>query len=250
MDATTVAIITGSSRGLGHALARGLLAPDTCLFTVARSHDAELASLAADAGAQVQQIQCDLANPAAAERVATQIVSSLPTGARRYLLINNAGTVEPIAQADNLTKGAAITAAFSLNVTSVILLSSAFVQAVKPLQADSRILNISSGAGRNPTPGWSVYCATKAAVDHYTRVLASENHGVRVVSLAPGVVDTSMQAAIRSSASADFPNVARFTQLHEQGQLSSPADTAGRILRYLARDDFGTTVLDDSRNYD
>jgi len=251
MQATTVAIVTGASRGLGQALARGLLARDTWLLTIARTHDAELAAQAEQAGASLQQVQCDLANPAATERVATQIVASLPPGAQRYLLINNAGTVEPVAQADHLTQAAAITAAFSLNVTSVMLLTAAFLQAVSPQQqAVRRVLNISSGAGRSPVPGWGVYCATKAALDLYTRVLASENHGVQAVALAPGVIDTAMQQTIRASDQADFPNLPRFTQLYEQGQLASPQDTAARILRFLARDDFGTTVLDDIRNYD
>src|SRR3546814_7229399 len=144
---------------------------------------------------------------------------------------------------------AAITAAFNLNVTSVILLTAAFLRAVKPLQADCRILNISSGAGRNPMPGWGVYCATKAALDHYTQVLHAENHGVRIAALAPGVIDTGMQEKIRCSHANDFPSVERFAQMHEQGQLSSPADVAARILRYIDHDSFGATVLDDIRNY-
>ncbi|TEA78013.1 SDR family oxidoreductase [Allopusillimonas ginsengisoli] len=250
MQATTVAIVTGASRGLGQALAMGLLGPDTYLCTVARTRNTELAARAAQSGAQLQQIQCDLADPAAAEQTATRIMGSLPTDAQRYLLINNAGIVDPVGQADQLLQASAITAALTLNITSVMLLTAAFVQASKPRQADSRILNISSGAGRNPTPGWSVYCASKAALDHYTRVLACENHGVRAVALAPGVIDTAMQHAIRGAAPADFPNVAKFQQLHEQGQLSSPEATAARILRYIVRDDFGDTVLDDIRNYD
>ncbi|MGP1615597.1 MAG: SDR family NAD(P)-dependent oxidoreductase, partial [Pollutimonas bauzanensis] len=112
-----------------------------------------------------------------------------------------------------------------------------------------RILNISSGAGRNPTAGWGVYCATKAALDHYTQVLHAENHGARVASLAPGVIDTGMQEKIRGSDAASFPNVERFAQMHEQGQLSSPGAVAEKILRYLAHDDFGATVLDDIRNH-
>ncbi|MDS1141341.1 SDR family oxidoreductase [Pusillimonas sp. SM2304] len=249
MEPSTVAIVTGATRGLGQALAQGLMQADTRLITVARSHSPELAARAEQTGCVLQQVQSDLANPAAAERVAKQVVAGLPPGAKRYLLINNAGTVAPIHQATELDNAAAITAAFSLNVTSVMLITAAFLQAVKPLLADCRIVNISSGAGRNPTPGWGVYCATKAALDHYTRVLQSENHGVRIVSLAPGVVDTGMQETIRGSATTDFPNVERFTQLHQQGQLALPADVAARILRYVAHDDFGANVLDDIRNH-
>src|SRR5690606_3138496 len=249
MESTTVAIVTGASRGLGQALALGLLQSGTRLITVARSHDEVLDRQAQESGCSLQQVQTDLASPAAVERVARQILSNLPSGAKRYLLINNAGTVDPISQASELHNAAAITAAFNLNITSVILLTAAFLQAVKPMQADCRILNISSGAGRNPMPGWGVYCATKAALDHYTQVLHAENHGVRIAALAPGVIDTGMQEKIRGSHASDFPNVERFAQMHAQGQLSSPADVAARILRYIDHDSFGATVLDDIRNY-
>lgn len=248
MEASTVAIVTGASRGLGHALAAGLLKPGTHLVSIARSDNAELGRQASACGATLQQVQADLSDPAAAQACAETVMAGLPQQAQRYLLINNAGTVEPINQAHDLTDARAVARAFDLNVTSVIVLTAAFLRAT-PAAADRRILNISSGAGRNPMPGWGVYCATKAALDHYTQVLNAENHGLRVASLAPGVVDTGMQEKIRSSDASQFPNVERFAQMHEQGQLSSPTAVAEKILRYLADDNFGTTVLDDIRNH-
>lgn len=245
----TVAIITGASRGLGQSLALNLLGHTTQLFTLARSHNPVLASEAEHHGYPLQQIQVDLANPQATEMAAHTLMEQLPTGATRYLLINNAGTVDPMAQANQLDTAHAITAAFNLNVTSVMLLTSAFLNRVKPLQADARIMNISSGAGRNPTPGWGVYCATKAALDLYTRVTDAEQHGVRIVSIAPGVVDTSMQSSIRDASPEHFPNVARFQSLHNQGQLASPDSVAQRLLNYLNDPSFGHTVIDDIRNY-
>ncbi|NYT61107.1 SDR family oxidoreductase [Alcaligenaceae bacterium] len=248
MDISTVAIITGASRGLGHALALGLLQPGAQLITIARSHDAALEQQAASAGCLLQQVQADLSDPAAAGACAAKVMASLPQGAQRYLLINNAGTVAPIKQAADLTDANAIAAAFNLNVTSLIALSSAFLHATQGA-TDRRILNISSGAGRNPMPGWGVYCATKAAVDLYSQVVHAENHGVRIVSLAPGVIDTGMQKQIRSSDAASFPNVERFAQMHEEGQLATPAAVAQKILHYIAHDSFGSTVLDDIRNH-
>ena len=248
MDASTVAIVTGASRGLGHALAYGLLKPDTHVISIARSDNAELDRQAAACGATLQQVRADLSDPAAAQACAETVMAGLPRQAQRYLLINNAGSVEPISQANDLTDALAVARAFDLNVTSVIVLIAAFLRAT-PNTSDRRILNISSGAGRNPTPGWGVYCATKAALDHYTQVLNAENHGLRVVSLAPGVIDTGMQEKIRSSDASQFPNVDRFAQMHEQGQLSSPTVVAEKILRYMAHDSFGATVLDDIRNH-
>src|SRR5690606_22458589 len=131
MELSTVAIITGASRGLGQALALGLLKPDTQLITLARSHNAALAAQAAKSGVQLQQVQVDLADPSAAAQSAKQVMAALPRDAQRYLLINNAGTVEPINQAHDLTDAAAIATAFNLNVTSVMLLTSAFLQATQ-----------------------------------------------------------------------------------------------------------------------
>jgi len=246
---TTAAIVTGASRGLGQALAVGLMGPHTQLITVSRSHDDILAEHAEATGCALWQARIDLSDVQAAETGARQIMARLHGSAQRYILINNAGTVDPVCRASDLSSARQISAAFSLNVFSVMLLSAAFLNATKSLNADRRILNISSGAGRNPTAGWGVYCATKAAVDRYSQVLDTEQHGVKIAALAPGVIDTRMQEHIRSRDPADFPDLNRFIKLHEQSKLPSADAVAARILRYLDSDDFGATVLDDIRNY-
>lgn len=247
----TIAILTGASSGIGAGLARGLCRTGTRLITLARRVDPELTALAQSHGVELEQIQVDLSDVQAAEDVARRICDALPRDAKRYLLINNAGTVEPVAAVGELTRGAAINAAFTLNVSAVIMLTARFVAAVQDLQADRRVLNISSGAGRNPNAGWGVYCATKAALDMYTRVLKQEqgDHGVRTVALAPGIVDTRMQQTIRASDPASFPALAKFQEFHATGKLAAPSEVATRILAYLDRNDFGTTEIDDIRNY-
>ena len=248
----TVAILTGASRGLGAALARALLArPGMRLITVARRADPDLAAHALSLGASLRQVQADLSDPAAAQRTAQEICDGLPEGARRYLLINNAGTLGPVARADQLDDAAAIATAFNLNVTAPMVLTSRFLSATQGLSNDRRVLNISSGAGRNPNAGWDVYCATKAALDMATRVAnkEAEAHGARLVSMAPGIVDTDMQANIRTSDPDSFPSLAQFQAFHAEGKLSSPANVANRILAYLDRDDFGSTEIDDIRHY-
>ena len=106
----------------------------------------------------------------------------------------------------------------------------------------TRIAHISSGAGRRPLPGWSVYCATKAAVDHHAVTVSSEGHdGVRIVAIRPGVVDTDMQGDIR--ASEGFPLRADFVAMKERGQLTSAADAARAVLAIVHADDFGGAPL-------
>ena len=88
----TIAILTGASRGIGAAMARGLAKPGTRLITLARREDPELAAYARSQDVQLEQLSVDLSDLAAAEAAARRICDALPRDASRYLLINNAGT--------------------------------------------------------------------------------------------------------------------------------------------------------------
>jgi len=254
----TIVILTGASRGLGAALARVAAADGVHLVTLARRSDAELAKAVTAAGGLHTGIAADLADDAGMALAAREVARVLGASqAERVLLINNAGSVEPVDVASKLTDTAAIGRALALNVTAVIGLTAAVLSALPDTAVDCRVLNISSGAGRGPTPGWTVYCATKAAVDIATRVLNAEQRAassgddrIKAVALAPGVIDTDMQATIRGQAAERFPALDRFQALHDDGRLTAPTAVAQRIYAYLNRDDFGTTEIDDIRNYD
>jgi sepiapterin reductase len=252
MTIHTYAVVTGASRGIGRALACELAVAGVKLITLSRHEETALATLARHQGAHLEQIEVDLSSLEAAERAAGQVAALLAPGAKNYLLINNAGTVHPVAAASSLTDGDAIAQAFDLNVAAVMLMTARFTQAVSGYTgAVRRVMNISSGAGRSPTAGWAVYCATKAALDMYTRVFNAEQgpNGVRAVSMAPGIVDTGMQATIRSSDPAQFPALAKFKEFKESGALANPADVAARLLAYLGQDNYGSVEIDDIRNY-
>ena len=96
--------------------------------------------------------------------------------------------------------------------------------------------------------GWSIYCATKAALDHHARaVVADKLPGLRVESLAPGVVDTQMQAQIRDTTIERFPGRERFEAMKRDGALASPAQSAELIVAHLLSDAYGETVDSDIR---
>ena len=261
-DANTFVLISGASRGLGAALAREYLACGARVTTVSRRADPELATLAAHQNATLTPIEADLSTVEGTLHAATEVRAVLqsqmpPAGAgvvglQRYIVINNAGSVEPVNVAQALNDPQAITRAFSLNVTAAMTLTAAVLSSLEGNNRHCRIVNISSGAGRSPTSGWSVYCATKAALDMATRVLNTEQSGsgVRAVALAPGVVDTDMQVTLRDQDTQRFPARERFVSMHAQGKLRSAQAVAESIFKYLNRDDFGTTEIDDIRNYD
>jgi len=245
----TIAIVTGASRGLGAQLARQLAGSVQQLITVSRHQDEQTAELAQASGCQHDPYAHDLSDVQHIEAAALGIFAVLNKTASRYLLINNAGSLGPVGQYNTLSDAHAVSATFNLNVTSAMLLTTALLRATEGLDAEVRVINISSGAGRSPTAGWGVYCATKAALDMYTRVARLEAPHARLVSLAPGVIDTNMQADIRASKPDDFPDLARFTTLNETGALASPQSVAEKIIRYLNSAEFASKELDDIRQY-
>ena len=94
------------------------------------------------------------------------------------------------------------------NLRRAFAFSAAFAQATSP-ERERRILHVSSGAGRKPYAGWSIYCATKAAIDQHARCVALDRTPhLLISSVAPGVIDTEMQAEIRSSTSKLSPSIA------------------------------------------
>jgi NAD(P)-dependent dehydrogenase (short-subunit alcohol dehydrogenase family) len=88
-------------------------------------------------------------------------------------------------------------------------------------------------------------------MDHLTRCLALEEallpNGARVLSLAPGVIDTDMQVQLRSADAQAFPDRDRFVALQREGQLTSADAAAARVLACLARPDFGEPPIGDVR---
>lgn len=236
------AIVTGHSKGLGAALTGELLARGARVLGLSRS--------AAGSAEGLEQVAVDLADPQAVAGLAAP-GSALwrflaAPGDGPLLLINNAGMVEPVGPLGTLAPETAARAV-ALNVTAPLILADAFAAATEGA-ADRRILHISSGAARKPYAGWSVYCATKAALDHHARAVAADARpGLRIASVAPGVVDTDMQATLRALPDGVFVHRQRFAGLKERGELLSPGQSAARLVSHLLSPDFGAAVTADVR---
>lgn len=188
---------------------------------------------------------------AAAARLTDWLQALDGAGFDRATLINNAGTVgrpRPLAQA----VPAELAQALQIGLAAPMLLTAAFLGATRGWQAARRVLNISSGLGRNAMGSQAPYCAAKAGMDHFSRAVALEEaaapNGARIVSLAPGVIDTDMQVELRGSDADLFPDRTRFEQLKANGQLDSPEAAAAKVLAFLAREDFGSRPVADVRD--
>ena len=235
-------VVTGTTQGLGRALAEAIARdPDNELVALARAPDGPVAG--------GMRFEVDLADGAALERACDRIEERIR--GKRYdkaVLVNNAGVVRPVGALDAIDADA-LERNLAVNLVAPMRLMRRFLRMTEGAAPLRRIVNISSGAGRRPVAGWSAYCVAKAGLDMASRVAALEARergaAVEVTSLAPGVVDTGMQAAVRSVSEADFPDVERFRRMKAEGALRSAGDVAADILRLEAAGRLaGEPVLD------
>jgi NAD(P)-dependent dehydrogenase (short-subunit alcohol dehydrogenase family) len=245
----SITVLTGASRGMGRAMAAQLLRPGHHLLAIARRPDPALAALAAARGAGHTAWVLDLADaPAAAARLADWLAAQAPAD---VALINNAAALTdpaPLRDGD----ATELSTAVRVGLEAPLLLSAAFLRVTEGWAVDRRILNISSGLGRRAMACSAAYCAVKAGLDHFSRVVALEEagrpHGARIVSLAPGIIDTDMQLQLRSADRNRFPDGAQFEAFKTEGRLDSPDAAAAKVLRFLARADFGAEPVADVRS--
>ncbi|HEX4855519.1 MAG TPA: SDR family oxidoreductase [Limnobacter sp.] len=240
------AIVTGHSKGLGLGISRALLHRGHAVLGLSRNSHA---SLLQEFPGLMQECRIDLADSAALHSAQFQAtVAEFSREATQLFLVNNAGMVAPVGplSAQSLPS---IQTAVQLNIAAPLLLSALLVQQLEP-QQQLGILHVSSGAGRSAYPGWAVYCATKAALDmHATAVQQDGLSNVRICSLAPGVIDTDMQADIRNVDKGLFPNKARFVQLKQENQLTDPGKAGEKLVDYLLGRHFGRAAVDDLRQH-
>jgi NAD(P)-dependent dehydrogenase (short-subunit alcohol dehydrogenase family) len=198
---------------------------------VARSEEA-LAAVAGDieaAGGQALAAPADVSDWAACMQVAEAALSRF---GRIDALVNNAGVVRPLA-----TTGSADPAEWrrciEINLLGPFYMARATLEALR--QSEGRVINISSGAATLPLAGAGAYCATKAGLNHFTAVLAAEEPRVTVLAVRPGVVDTDMQAELRSQAAGGMPadQVAYYRRLKAENRLEPP-NVPGRAVAWLA----------------
>lgn len=245
-------ILTGSSRGMGLAMAEQLLGPNHRLLCIARNPNEALAVQAQKLNCNIEQWAQDLEHSTqVADRLtqwlALQEVSALSSAT----LINNAGVIPhiaPLSASDPLD----LARALRVGLEAPMLLTAAFLKATQAWNLPRKVLNISSGLGRRAMASQAAYCAAKAGMDHFTRCLALDEarhpQGAKVCSLAPGVIDTDMQVQLRGADIAEFPDKNNFLNLKLNHQLTSPAQAATQVLGYLARPDFGANPVADVRD--
>ncbi|KAA8651937.1 hypothetical protein EYZ11_009771 [Aspergillus tanneri] len=192
-----IAIVTGASRGIGASIALELARQGAKVALTYSSPESEsavdevlsqIASLCHGQGAI--KVLADLRDSKAADKILYATLRAFPTADTKInILVNNAGVSHSEALVN--TSPDEISSVFNINVHGTILMAKSVIP---HLRSPGRIINISSIAARRGAPGYSIYIASKAAVEGFTRALACElgPEGHTVNAIEPGLVETRM----------------------------------------------------------
>ncbi|WP_296604346.1 SDR family oxidoreductase [Nocardioides sp.] len=219
MSAARVALVTGSSSGIGEAIARTLAADG---FTVVVN-----SATSVEAGERIaaelpggSYVRGDVADPADAVRL---VETALERHGRLDVLVNNAGTSTPVPHTDlDGVSAEDWHRILGVNVVGPWQLS---VAAVKAMEPGGLIVNISSVGGTRALGSSIPYAVSKAALNHLTRLLAKAvGPDIRVNAVAPGPVETPMSAGSLTD------RAARTASMTPLGRIGRPSDVAAVVL--------------------
>lgn len=229
--------ITGTSRGIGKAIAEELLSrKNNIVYGISRNNTVEHPNY--------QHIVLDLND---LERVKEFTFGDHPD-AEKIVLVNNAGMLGHVTPVGNLYNEKIISS-YNINLISPSILSNQFINQYKDHEGERMIVNTSSGAARHTIPSWSTYCATKAGLEMFARVIEDEQQDVenpvKVYSIAPGVVDTEMQDEVREVDPENFRELDRFVKLKKDGLLADPQNVAGKFADIMEHPEkYPKTIMD------
>jgi 3-oxoacyl-[acyl-carrier protein] reductase len=220
-----VALITGGSRGLGAGLVDGFLAAGYCVETCSRSRTDLVSAWEQDPNTaeRFHFVSADVSDRAQAEQFVKDAVARR---GRLDVLVNNAGVAREGVIA--LFGDEELDQVVDLNLKGTIYVTRAASRAMLARRSGV-IINVSSVVGLSGYRGLSVYAATKAALDGFTRSLARElgSRGIAVNSIAPGYLRTEMSHGL------DADQLSQIVRRTPMGRLGEPEDVA-RVALFLA----------------
>lgn len=236
-------ILTGHTKGLGKALLDRFSSVENMQVVAVSRTGLGVKS------PNLSEVPLDLSD---LEGLEANLPKLFPVGDfEKVILINNAGWIGEIKPVGKLHPGE-ITKVMNLNLLAPMILTDAFVKAYSGLKGEKLICNISSGAAHKPMPGWGEYCTSKAGLSMFSKVASEDvaTQGIRVFSVAPGIIDTAMQAEIRKADQSDFPALERFRDFKSEGRLMSAEQVAEKIFYLLSNPELFTEVIQDVRDFE
>ena len=222
-------IITGGGSGLGKALAHSLSCRNKSVLIVGRRQ--ELLKETASLSPLIDYFCADISTSEGINSL-VQRVCDLP---QITALINNAGSLQPIAPLTNLSRED-WHKTLNTNLDAALFLP----QKLYKQLINGRVLNIGSGAAYFAIQGWATYCVSKAALAMLTRCWQLESKQVAFASVMPGIADTDMQTMAREASHMDIEQTNFYKNLKHNNQLVS-SETVAQFLTWLLLDVDSTT---------
>lgn len=219
-------IITGGGSGIGKALALALAQRHHSVLIIGRRLQCLQETAAAANG--ISYLCADVSTAAGIELI-NQHLAETPTISA---LINNAGTINPIAPIHRLSS-VQWSDVLNTNLNAALFLP----QKLSDRLQQGRVLNIGSGAAYFAIKGWTAYCVSKAALAMLTRCWQLESESTAFASVMPGIIDTDMQFIVRQSAHMDKEQIDFYQQLQQTNRLISPATVAEFLVWLLLETD-------------
>ena len=220
-----VALVTGSSRGIGRAIAERLSRDGAAVvinYCSREERAREVVAALRSGGGQAIAVQANVAKAAEVESLFDQTIEYF---GKLDILVNNAGVLstKPLAE----VTGEDFDELFGVNVKGIFLTCQ---QAALRMKEGGRIINLSSTVTSLLLPGYAIYAASKGAVEQITRVLAKElgAHGITVNGVSPGPTDTELFREGKTE-----EQIGSMAQLAAFGRLGEPKDIAD-VVAFLA----------------
>lgn len=231
MDQSPVIIVTGASAGVGAATASILGKSGARLVLVARNNERlqKMSSILEDSGIENLAISMDVVNSDLCKELVSRTLTRF---GRIDGLVNNAALATPLAYIENADEKA-WKYSIEVNLLAPFYLAKFSLKELK--KTKGRIVNVSSGAADMIIESGSSYCASKAALNRFTAVLAAEEPEITAVAVRPGVVDTEMQTFMRKEGPKVMPpqTAAFYRNIKEKGMLEPP-EVPARSIAWLA----------------
>lgn len=219
-----IAYITGTSSGIGKALAQQFLNEGHLVIGISRHCTIDQPNYS--------HVFLDLSDLNAVSQFNFE-----PHLDQDVVLVNNAGIIGPIKPIGHQIEVDIINLN-NINIIAPQILCNKFIHKFQNLDQNYQIINISSGAGKHPIDAWATYCASKSAIDLFSETIAQElkdrnQLNWSVFSIAPGVVDTNMQREIRQSNGDDFLLKSKFVDLKNNNELSTSETIANQLYKIV-----------------
>jgi benzil reductase ((S)-benzoin forming) len=234
-------IVTGTSRGIGEALAKMLLDDKHSVFGISRGNADMLSQ-----HESYTHINFDLSDTSSIEYMLFGIFEQLKMEEIQMIcLINNAAMLEPLKSIEDCSTEE-ISSNLRISLIAPITLSSCFIKMTEHLIVRRKIINITSGAGMYPLQDMSIYCTAKAGLNMFTRCVGVEQVGngnsVEIIAVDPGMVETNMQKTARGMNAQDFAMGDFFREAYLNGELQS-AETLVKELKNIIEYQYETGSL-------